>query len=1051
MVGLADLKRLTDNMKKCRMVVNGKYCYFYMAGVTTYDLLDTVNYKSWLLKTYQKSVNVRYVNIVKRLEKGNCILRTSVGFGPLLYRFLREKGYTIDDVDLEAFKARHVVFPDLKIILYDFQQRMVQDWINAGGIGVLKAPTGAGKSLLGCAIIKSVGRKALILVHTSDLLVNVWTDSLSKAFGPGVLSQVGIVGGGLTDVDRMSMKIGTRTNNFEENMRKDIVIATFQTLINHMDKLSEYKFGLMINDETHHCPANMFRKINTIVRAPYKLGLSVSGDTFLPIIKDDKFEIVKLEDLCRNVEENEIKDVSDENLYCFSFDENYKIRKSKIRYLHKYICDKEMFMVKLQNGRNIKITSDHSLFRLEGNEIKEVRGSDIRKGDHLVIPKKINFPGIIDHVPIFELFLDSKYAQYNRNFMSKKINVEMNSQTFDHIFKLIDYDYIYKEKSKNWYITDKWISGKRYIPLDILYDFRNNINPNLFRNSKLSFSENENIKIDCILTKENSKKLSYILGAFAGDGWFKGEYIVGFSTGQDIKFRDKICGYTRDLFNFEPKIYEKDNSFEIHINSKFIFMIFDMFGVYDEKKEKIIPSFIFYCDKDIRKEYINGLIDSDGYNKQDSAGRSDLRITNSSEKLIYGAIFLAHLEEDVWSLATREYKGGGLPHITAEGVTYNLWINGNISNILKDIYENPNRGKFSFKRDQTEQIISMFPNNEKLKYLISKISNDKKRRENILWMSKKDILQRKRFSDEEFETLLGRLWEEKIIEDEDYFKFKWTKQSNFCFADVKDVYKINSEKHVYDITTDFENFIGNGILCHNSATIRRLDGLESDIFGQLGDIQSRVSIRELINKGILAEPRFQSPIIVDNAIIDEIENCGFGGLNLSRFVKKKSASSEKKKNYIVDICKNIAARDRKFLLFTDYVYAEDVYVRDMYADALLKEGVRVTVIDQGMSTEERSAVFGFLETGDISGIVFGRLGSEGVNIPSVDVVVMANGIKSPITYTQRVGRAMRRIPGKDWCDVFEVLIDTKMELKWSEFNFQEYREEGFQKLVYKVE
>lgn len=509
MVGLADLKRLTDNMKKCRMVINGKYCYFYMAGVTTYDLLDTVNYKSWLMKTYQKSVNVRYVNIVKRLEKGNCVLRTSVGFGPLLYRFLRIKGYTIDDADLEAFKARHVVFPDLKIILYDFQQRMVQDWIDAGGIGVLKAPTGAGKSFLGCAIIKSVGRKVLILVHTSDLLINVWTDSLSKAFGPGILSQVGIVGGGLTDADRMHMKIGTRTNNFEENMRKDIVIATFQTLINHIDKLSEYKFGLMINDETHHCPANMFRRINTIVRAPYKLGLS--------------------------------------------------------------------------------------------------------------------------------------------------------------------------------------------------------------------------------------------------------------------------------------------------------------------------------------------------------------------------------------------------------------------------------------------------------------------------------------------------------------------------------------------------------------ATIRRLDGLERDIFGQLGDIQSKVSIRELINKGILAEPRFQSPIIVDKVIMDEIDNCGFGGLNLSRFVKKKSASSEKKKNYIVDICKNIAARDRKFLLFTDYVYAEDVYVRDMYADALLKESVRATVIDQGMSAEERSAVFGFLETGDISGIVFGKLGSEGVNIPSVDVVVMANGIKSPITYTQRVGRAMRRIPGKDWCDVFEVLIDTKMELRWSEYNFAEYREEGFQKLVYRVE
>lgn len=509
MVGLADLKRHTDVIKTCRMIVKDKYCYFYLSGVTTYDLLDIVNYKSWLLKTYQKAVNVRYVNIIKKLEKGNSVLRTSIGFGPLLLRYLRGKGYTIDDNDLEAFKSRLVVFPDLKVILYDFQERMIQDWLNAGGIGVLKAPTGAGKSVLGCAIIKNIGRKTLILVHTSDLLINVWADSLIKAFGQGVMSQVGIVGGGLTDADRMSMQIGTRTNNFDDNMRKDIVIATFQTLVNHMNKLSEYKFGLMINDETHHCPSNMFRKINTIVRAPYKLGLS--------------------------------------------------------------------------------------------------------------------------------------------------------------------------------------------------------------------------------------------------------------------------------------------------------------------------------------------------------------------------------------------------------------------------------------------------------------------------------------------------------------------------------------------------------------ATIRRLDGLERDIFGQLGDIQSKVSIRELINKGILAEPRFQSPIIVDKMIIDEIDHCGFAGLNLSRFVKKKSASSEKKKNYIVDICRNIAARDRKFLLFTDYVLAEDVYVRDLYADHLLKEGVRVSVIDQGMSSEERGAVFGFLDTGEISGIVFGKLGSEGINIPSVDTVVMANGIKSPITYTQRVGRAMRKLPGKDWCDVYEVLIDTKMELKWSEYNFQEYREEGFQKLVYRVE
>lgn len=451
MVGLAELQKYSNNLKRCKMVVNNKYCYFYLSGANTYDFLDVLNYKSWLMKTYSKSVNVRYVNVVKKLEKGNVVLRTSIGFGPLLLRFLGIKGYKIDDSDLEVFKARQVVFPDLKIRLYDFQERMVQDWRNAGGIGVIKAPTGAGKSLLGCAIVKIVGRKTLILVHTSDLLINVWVDTLTKAFGPGIMEYVGVVGGGLTERDRMVMKIGARSNDFEENMKKEIVIATFQTLVNHMDELPNYKFGLMINDETHHCPSKMFRKINTIVRAPYKLGLS--------------------------------------------------------------------------------------------------------------------------------------------------------------------------------------------------------------------------------------------------------------------------------------------------------------------------------------------------------------------------------------------------------------------------------------------------------------------------------------------------------------------------------------------------------------ATIKRLDGLERDIFGQLGDVQSKVSIRELINKGILAEPRFQSPIIVDTDIMDKIERSGLGGLNLSRFVKKMSASSTKKKDYIIDICKNIAARGRKFLLFTDYVAAEDVYVRDLYARSILEEGINVSIIDQEMTSEERSAVFNYLETGQISGIVFGKLGSEGINIPSVDVVIMANGIK----------------------------------------------------------
>ena len=37
-----------------------------------------------------------------------------------------------------------------------------------------------------------------------------------------------------------------------------------------------------------------------------------------------------------------------------------------------------------------------------------------------------------------------------------------------------------------------------------------------------------------------------------------------------------------------------------------------------------------------------------------------------------------------------------------------------------------------------------------------------------------------------------------------------------------------------------------------------------------------------------------------------------------------------------------------------------------------------------------------------------------------------------------LSKVMRKVPGKDWCDVYEILLDTPTEMKWSEFNFSEY-------------
>lgn len=674
------------------MKVNEEYCFFRLSGLKIEDFMEIVNYKAWTYKSYQRAYNVRYVNIINKLEKGTTTLRTSIGFAPLLIRFLRMKGF---DASGEEFRAREVTFPMMLLSLYDFQERMVADWLRAGGIGVIKAPTGSGKTIIGSKAIEEIGRKALILVHTSDLLVNVWIDSLIKSFGSGITYQVGIVGGGVTDKDRITMRIGTRTSNFDENMRKDIVIATFQTLINHLDELRNYKFGLMIVDECIPIDSKIWTQDGVIRYEDLGYGQEYKNDVF-QVWSNDK----------------------DNNIV------NNGYKKVKTRMKHMY--------------RTIVETGDELVCSL----------------DHKVLTRKDD---------------------------GKEEFVEI-------------------EKAKN----------------------------------------------------------------------------IGLSL---IK-----PGYRYDE---------------------------------NEKRGEITRLFLKYIDR---------------CNKE---GRE-----------------LSNVVTNLW----------------------NNKVRGNI--IFLDILKYEYRGY--------EQGYTLTVNNDH-NYLVNGF----------------------------------------VVKNCHHAPAQMFRKVNSV---IKAPYKLGL-----------------------SATVRRLDGMEKDIFGALGDIQSKVSIRELINKGILAEPRFQSPVIIDQEVMAAIETCGLGGLNLSRFVKKASASSQKKLDYIINICKNIAARGRTFLLFTDYVRAEDVFVRDMYAERLIQEGLSISIVDQGMSSDERSKVFNYLETGKISGIIFGKLGSEGVNIPSVNVVVMANGIKSPITFCQRVGRVMRKVEGKDWCDVYEVLIDIPMEHRWSDFNFAEYRAEGFQKTVYKVD
>ena len=239
-----------------------------------------------------------------------------------------------------------------------------------------------------------------------------------------------------------------------------------------------------------------------------------------------------------------------------------------------------------------------------------------------------------------------------------------------------------------------------------------------------------------------------------------------------------------------------------------------------------------------------------------------------------------------------------------------------------------------------------------------------------------------------------------------------------------------------------------------TATLNRPDQKSPMMKGLIGDVVYKIGIKDLILKGFIVEPKFYAHIIEDPKAQKEIKNCILEGFPKSTFIKKTSASSKVKFDYINRLSKQLAYEGKKTLVYTDFVNSEEeddieylfdtgVNVRDDFVLAFSELGINVAGIDAKMTSLQRQNVFNDLANGKLDTIVFGSLGSEGINIPKVDTVIHCNATASNIRYAQRNGRAMRKYPGKDHCDIYEILLNTPKEFAWSRENFLEYESELF--------
>ena len=229
----------------------------------------------------------RYFKFVEETESQIIIPR---GFIGKLLRFCKESKIEFEFQDERKLKSP-IPF-GFNATLQNHQLNVIKT-VSKKDFGVIVAPPGSGKTVIGLKIIVDKVQPSLIIVHRKQLLEQ-WTERI-EAFLSIPKRDIGVIGQG-------KAKIG-----------EQITVATIQSLPKELESVQN-KFGTIIVDECHHVPAETFRNIIEKLQTYYLYGLTAT-----PFRKynDGKIIFTHLGEIIVNIQSSEV--------------ENYKQAKILIR------------------------------------------------------------------------------------------------------------------------------------------------------------------------------------------------------------------------------------------------------------------------------------------------------------------------------------------------------------------------------------------------------------------------------------------------------------------------------------------------------------------------------------------------------------------------------------------------------------------------------------------------------------------------------------------------------------------------------------------------
>lgn len=231
---------------------------------------------------------------------------------------------------------------------------------------------------------------------------------------------------------------------------------------------------------------------------------------------------------------------------------------------------------------------------------------------------------------------------------------------------------------------------------------------------------------------------------------------------------------------------------------------------------------------------------------------------------------------------------------------------------------------------------------------------------------------------------------------------------------IQQIFKKATAEHIYGL----------------SGSPWRDDGADLLIESILGKYIVNIPASRLINEGFLAKALIRFRVVPPYPV--ELEK------NYPSIYKKYVVENDVRNGLILDAAKTLVEKGYQTLvLFSSLKHGKILH-------ELFEQHMNCAILDGSNNKDEREKVKQDLMDHKIDCVLASRIMDIGVDIPSLSALVVASAGKSTVRALQRVGRIIRRYPGKKYGVVIDFIDQAPYLLQHSKIRLKIYKsEEGF--------